>query len=232
MNLLLKRVVSCLILLILGIWTYAYVQENSGTLSAIFRIDREVLLLLFSVIVLGFVFTGWALIILTAPYGVALHALESISITIVTSFLNTLFPFQGGLGLRGYYLFQRHGLSVQDFAATLAGQLVLAGLAMHLAFSVSNLDVSFFRSLLLAIIASVVLRLNITPGGLGIVEGTLLLAAPLIGVDREAMLIGAVILRGAGICMLLCTTPPAWFLLRRLSGQGPFAARRQKGKGS
>ncbi len=51
--------------------------------------------------------------------------LECVSLSILTTAVNTVVPFQGGAGVRAMYLKQRHGLNYCDFLATLYGYQVL-----------------------------------------------------------------------------------------------------------
>jgi len=100
------------------------------------------------------------------------------------------------------------------FSVTSVSQVLVTGLALKLAFSASNIDITYSKALLLCIIGSFGLLVSITPGGIGIVEGLFLASSLLIGVGSEEMLVAALIRRGAGILTLFLMVPFALIWLK------------------
>lgn len=297
-----KRLLSISISVGFAGWVVWFIRQRVYYFDQLFQVEWYSLTGLVLLFLCWHVLNGLLLRCLVSAFQITLAIVESTAISLVTSILNFVTPFRGGVGYRAYYLNRRHGMALGHFISVFGSfylldflvkscvaiiiilytflrfekpylslavvfsilgmvcfyivffapsvpesggriwikiaktvnswdyirrsrsilwhfgaisilQVVLSGLILQLAFSVSKISVGFSECVLLAIMASFGIMLGLTPGSIGIVEGIFLLTSPLVGVVTEEMLVGALIRRGADLLALVVFSPIGWLWL-------------------
>jgi uncharacterized membrane protein YbhN (UPF0104 family) len=120
-----KRIISLSIISVFILWSVLFILDRQEYFAAILQIRWQILILLILLIALGHILNGILLMLLVSAFNVRLGLIEAGGISIISSFINYIAPFRGGIGFRVLYLKRRRGLTLERFAAVFGGTYIL-----------------------------------------------------------------------------------------------------------
>jgi uncharacterized membrane protein YbhN (UPF0104 family) len=125
MNSSLRNKVSLIVLLVCLAFLAHYVAYHLSDFRVLLQISvpyLSVICFLFFILV---VLNGLFLKFLIADFGIGLSFAEYLSISIVTTFANSVLPFRGGAGFKAIYLKEKHNFDYSYFIASHAGSYLI-----------------------------------------------------------------------------------------------------------
>lgn len=120
----LRDLLGWLLVATLAVWAAVYVRDHRDAFAAALDLQPAYLAALAALFLFCLAVRGLLLKASVSAFGIALRPVEWLSISVANAAASYALPF-GGIGVRAVYLRQRHGLSLADFTAVLAGCSIL-----------------------------------------------------------------------------------------------------------
>ena len=120
-----KKILSPILLAAVSLYLCFYIYNNSDDFKIILNLSILEACVLIVIQMLILVWNGKILHFILRSYDIELSFREYTKISTYTSFLNTFFPFKGGLGYRALYLKKKYDLTYSNFTASLAGNYLI-----------------------------------------------------------------------------------------------------------
>jgi uncharacterized membrane protein YbhN (UPF0104 family) len=115
----LRKVLSITLLAAFLGWAAWYVRSNSQAFLPLLDVSARDGLLLALAFVMIMMCNGVFIAVVSQAFQIRLYAIEWMSLSFASSFVNYFLPFKGGVGIRALYMSRVHGLQVSKFVSTL-----------------------------------------------------------------------------------------------------------------
>jgi len=163
-----RRIFAYFLIAIFVVWLIFYLLKHKSDFQFLLTVNWQYIVVIALLIIIFLYMSGRFLQTMLVRFNIRLKLFEYFGLAVVTTMGNYLIPFQGGMGMRAFYLRKKHGFSYSEFAGTSGANyvivffiysliLVLFLTILYLKNNIINLPLIIFGTIVLSVCSTVII---------------------------------------------------------------------------